>query len=53
LYLPLDKLISQSTGNEAVGAKSGIAPVPEMQIVEQVRQRDPRVRESSRDRETR
>lgn len=53
LYLPLDKLISQSTGNEAVGAKSGIAPAPEMQVVEQVRQRDPRVRESSRDRETR
>ncbi|MFP5392267.1 MAG: FtsH protease activity modulator HflK, partial [Gammaproteobacteria bacterium] len=58
LYLPLDKLIAQTAANSAaVGAKSG--PVQEalpnaetaMQPLEQVRQRDNRSRESSRDRE--
>jgi membrane protease subunit HflK len=61
LYLPLDKLIAQTAANDAaVGAKSGpvqMAPAtpPQeiMQTVEQVRQRDSRSRESSRDRESR
>ena len=61
LYLPLDKLIAQTASNDAaIGSKSGpvqmAPPVPPqeiMQTVEQVRQRDSRSRESSRDRESR
>ncbi len=59
LYLPLDKLIAQTAANDAaIGSKSGpvVMPAPAadpMQIVEQVRQRDSRSRESSRDRESR
>lgn len=61
LYLPLDKLIAQTASNDAaIGAKSGpvqmAPPVPPqeiMQTVEQVRQRDSRSRDSSRDRESR
>jgi membrane protease subunit HflK len=63
LYLPLDKLIAQSAAGEP-GSKSGpvqfapttpATPVPQeiMQTVEQMRQRDSRSRESSRDREGR
>ena len=60
LYLPLDKLIAQGAGTP--GSKSGpVQPVPAatptpqetMQTAEQVRQRDSRSRENSRDRETR
>ena len=68
LYLPLDKLIAQTAANDAaIGAKSGPVMLPPaqaaaqpsalpadvMQPLEQVRQRDNRSRESSRDRETR
>jgi len=60
LYLPLDKLIAQTAANDAaIGSKSGAIqspiPVPAdiMQPLEQVRQRDNRSRESSRDREIR
>ena len=61
LYLPLDKLIAQTASNDAaIGSKSGpvqmTPPVPPqeiMQTVEQVRQRDSRSRDSSRDRESR
>jgi membrane protease subunit HflK len=61
LYLPLDKLIAQTASNDAaIGSKSGpvqmAPPVPPqeiMQTVEQVRQRDSRSRDSSRDRESR
>ncbi|MES2322548.1 MAG: FtsH protease activity modulator HflK [Pseudomonadota bacterium] len=59
LYLPLDKLISQTAANDAaLNAKSGVVqnvPVPAelIQPLEQVRQRDNRSRESSRDRELR
>jgi membrane protease subunit HflK len=67
LYLPLDKLVAQTAANDAaVGSKSGVvhpqpmAPAggsavsPELiQPLEQVRQRDNRNRESSRDREIR
>jgi len=60
LYLPLDKLVSQTAANDAaIGSKSGAiqspVPVPAdiMQPLEQVRQRDNRSRESSRDREIR
>jgi membrane protease subunit HflK len=60
LYLPLDKLIAQTAANDsAVGAKSGpvqmTAPLPSelVQPIDQVRQRDNRSRESSRDREIR
>jgi membrane protease subunit HflK len=58
LYLPLDKLISQTAANDAaVGSKSGpvTLPLPAdiMQPLDQVRQRDNRSRESSRDRESR
>jgi membrane protease subunit HflK len=59
LYLPLDKLIAQTAANDsAVGAKSGpvvSAPLPSelVQPIDQVRQRDNRSRESSRDREIR
>ena len=58
LYLPLDKLIAQTAANDAaIGAKSGPVTMPSppdsMQVVEQVRQRDSRSRESSRDRESR
>ena len=60
LYLPLDKLLQQaaSTGASA-GSKSGpVQPqsnVPQeaMQAMDQVRQRDERSRDSSRDRESR
>jgi membrane protease subunit HflK len=61
LYLPLDKLIAQTAASDAAaGAKSGpvqmAPPVPPqevMQTVEQVRQRESRSRETSRDRESR
>ena len=60
LYLPLDKLISQTAANDAaVGAKSGpvqmTSPLPAelVQPIDSVRQRDNRSRESSRDREIR
>lgn len=62
LYLPLDKLIAQAAAGDAaaVGSKSGTAPVapatpPQetMQTVENIRQRDSRSRENSRDRESR
>lgn len=59
LYLPLDKLIAQTAANDsAVGAKSGpvqSSPMPAelAQPIDQVRQRDNRSRESSRDREIR
>ncbi|MDO8438835.1 MAG: FtsH protease activity modulator HflK [Telluria sp.] len=60
LYLPLDKLISQTAANDAaINAKSGVVqqslPVPAelIQPLEAVRQRDNRSRESSRDRELR
>jgi membrane protease subunit HflK len=61
LYLPLDKLIAQTAANDAaVGSKSGpvqmapaTPPQEVMQTVEQVRQRDSRSRDNSRDRETR
>jgi membrane protease subunit HflK len=60
LYLPLDKLISQTAANDAaVGSKSGPVPMtqpvpPELPAqMEQARQRDNRSRESSRDRESR
>ena len=58
LYLPLDKLIAQTAANDsAVGAKSGpvTTPLPSelVQPIDQVRQRDNRSRESSRDREIR
>ena len=62
LYLPLDKLIAQAAANDAaVGSKSGpvmmtpATPPPQeiMQTAEQVRQRDNRSRENSRDRESR
>jgi membrane protease subunit HflK len=62
LYLPLDKLIAQTAANDAaVGSKSGpvqmapVTPPPQeiMQSPDQVRQRDSRSRESSRDRESR
>lgn len=59
LYLPLDKLISQTAANDAaVGSKSGpvqSVPVPAdlLQPLDQARQRDNRSRESSRDREIR
>ena len=61
LYLPLDKLIAQTASNDAaIGSKSGpvqmapaVPPQEIMQTVEQVRQRDSRSRDSSRDRESR
>ncbi len=60
LYLPLDKLISQTAANDAaVNARSGVVqqgtPVPAelIQPLDAVRQRDNRSRESSRDRELR
>jgi membrane protease subunit HflK len=62
LYLPLDKLIAQTAANDAaVGAKSGpvmmtpATPPPQetMQTADQLRQRDSRSRENSRDRESR
>lgn len=59
LYLPLDKLISQTAANDAaIGAKSGPVAVPPaaaelLQPLEQVRQRDNRTRDASRDREAR
>ena len=60
LYLPLDKLISQTAINDAaVGAKSGPAqlttPMPAELVppMDAVRQRDNRSREATRDREIR
>ena len=60
LYLPLDKLIAQTAANDAaIGSKSGPVqvspPVPAELLppIEQVRQRDNRSREASRDREIR
>jgi membrane protease subunit HflK len=61
LYLPLDKLITQTAANDAaIGSKSGpvqmappVPPQEAMQTAEQIRQRDSRSRESSRDRESR
>ena len=60
LYLPLDKLIAQTATNDAaVGAKSGPVQAPAtmpaelLPPVDQVRQRDNRSREASRDREIR
>ena len=57
LYLPLDKLISQSAANAAaVGSKSGPVTMPlpaDTAPLDQVIQRDSRSRESSRDRESR
>ncbi len=60
LYLPLDKLISQSGGNDSAGAKPATAPAvnpaPDpLQALEAQRQKDTRARDSrdSRDRESR
>ncbi|MFC5479433.1 FtsH protease activity modulator HflK [Massilia suwonensis] len=66
LYLPLDKLIAQVAANDAAtgAARSGPVQAPQeqqsatptqevMQTIEQVRQRDSRSRDSSRDRESR
>ncbi|MFC5462005.1 FtsH protease activity modulator HflK [Massilia niabensis] len=67
LYLPLDKLIAQVAANDAAvgSARSGAVQVPQeqgaaatpsqevMQTIEQVRQRDARNRDTSRDRESR
>ncbi|RYE64934.1 MAG: protease modulator HflK, partial [Oxalobacteraceae bacterium] len=65
LYLPLDKLIAQVAANDAAtgAARSGPVQAPAepaatptqevMQTIEQVRQRDTRARDSSRDRESR
>lgn len=62
LYLPLDKLIAQSTANDAAGGKSSAAsspsvvPAPDpLQSLDSQRQKDARNREGrdSRDRETR
>ena len=61
LYLPLDKLIAQTAANDAaLGAKSGPVaitpaspPQETMQTAEQMRQRDSRGRDNSRDRESR
>jgi membrane protease subunit HflK len=62
LYLPLDKLIAQAAAND-VAATTRTAPAPAapvttppqeaMQTVENIRQRDSRSRENSRDRESR
>ncbi len=54
LYLPLDKLIQQSAGDTAKAVPMTASPSTETtQTVEQVRIRDSRTRESSRDREGR
>ena len=57
LYLPLDKLVSQTAANDAaIGAKSGpVQPMPAELAppIEQVRQRDNRSRDAARDREIR
>ncbi len=63
IYLPLDKLIGQGAGNDAVGSRSGPQQVPAvpqsnapqdvMQAMDSVRHRDSRSRDSSRDRESR
>ena len=67
LYLPRDKLIAQVAANDAAsGARSGAIQLPQepgaataappqevMQTIEQVRQRDSRARDTSRDRESR
>ena len=58
LYLPLDKLVSQTAANDAaIGAKSGPvqSPLPAELAppIEQVRQRDNRSRDAARDREIR
>ncbi|WP_426174811.1 FtsH protease activity modulator HflK [Massilia sp. TWR1-2-2] len=62
LYLPLDKLIAQAAAND-VAATTRTAPAPAapvttppqeaMQTVENIRHRDSRSRENSRDRESR
>lgn len=63
IYLPLDKLLQQSAGHDAVGSRSGPQQVPAvpqsnapadvMQAMDAVRNRDNRSRDSSRDRESR
>ena len=63
IYLPLDKLLQQNAGHEAVGSRSGPQQVPAvpqsgapadvMQAMDAVRNRDNRSRDSSRDRESR
>ena len=66
LYLPLDKLIAQVAANDAAvgSARSGAVQLPEpgaaatpsqdaIQTIEQVRQREARNRDTSRDRESR
>jgi membrane protease subunit HflK len=65
LYLPLDKLIAQVAANDAAAGSARSRPVqaPQehtttpsqevLQTIEQVRQRDTRSRDSSRDRESR
>jgi len=62
LYLPLDKLIAQSTANDAASSKTsvapslGVVPAPDpLQSLESQRQKDARNREGrdSRDRESR
>jgi membrane protease subunit HflK len=54
LYLPLDKLMQQAAGDTAKAVPMQAAPQTETtQTVEQVRVRDSRSRESSRDREGR
>ncbi|MES2756291.1 MAG: FtsH protease activity modulator HflK [Pseudomonadota bacterium] len=60
LYLPLDKLIAQTAADSVAASKSAPAqaapatpPQEAMQTVENIRQRDSRTRENSRDRESR
>ncbi|MGG7604340.1 FtsH protease activity modulator HflK [Massilia sp. BKSP1R2A-1] len=63
IYLPLDKLLQQNAGHDAVGSRSGPQQVPAvpqsgapadvLQAMDAVRQRDNRSRDSSRDRESR
>ena len=68
LYLPLDKLIAQVAANDAATGSARSGPVQQqqnqqehtttpsqevLQTIEQVRQRDSRSRDSSRDRESR
>ncbi|MFC0134694.1 FtsH protease activity modulator HflK [Massilia eurypsychrophila] len=62
LYLPLDKLIAQAAANDvaattrtapATAAPATTQPQEAMQTVENIRQRDSRTRENSRDRESR
>ena len=54
LYLPLDKLIAQAAASDASAAAAKAPAAASMpDVVEAVRQRDARSRESSRDREGR